>query len=73
MTTTTTTLTGKTAGNISTRKPHREDLVVWPDGEWARLGEVRDGEYGWKSDDYEIVANDDIKRLTALGIADEIF
>ncbi|MBN9505391.1 MAG: hypothetical protein J0I69_05135 [Altererythrobacter sp.] len=54
-----------------TQRPYTEhDIAVWPDGGWAELGEVWDGHYHWKSDDYEIVREDDFDRLKALGLAE---
>lgn len=55
-----------------TRQPHHpDDIVVWPDGSWATVGEVETGHYNWKSDDYEIVRLEDTERLTALGLDDQ--
>jgi hypothetical protein len=51
---------------------HSDDIVVWPDGWWATFGEVRNGEFTHRSDDYEIVGIDDITRLTELGVAGEL-
>ncbi|MFA7603337.1 MAG: hypothetical protein WCY29_10050 [Novosphingobium sp.] len=54
------------------QRPFNEyDIVVWPDGDWAELGEVWDGYWNWKSDDYEIVRADDDDRLKALGLAED--
>jgi len=50
----------------------QDDIAVWPDGSWAELGEVWNGDYDWKSDDFEIVRFDDVERLKALGIADDL-
>ena len=47
---------------------HSDDIVVWPDGTWAALEEVRNGEFTHMSDDYEIVRLDDVGRLKALGL-----
>jgi hypothetical protein len=56
-----------------TRGPyHPDDIVAWPDGSWATVGEVENGHYNWKSDDYEVVRLDDVKRLKALGLGDEL-
>ncbi len=52
----------------TTRVPDIEDIAVWPDGTWATIEDVRNGEYTWRSDDYEIVRYDDTDRLNALGI-----
>ena len=30
-----------------------DSVVVWPDGTWCYWSEV--SEYGWKSDDYEVL------------------
>lgn len=49
-----------------------DDIVVWPDGIWATLGEVRSGDFQHKSDDFEIVRRADKARLTLLGIAEEL-
>ncbi|MFD1911822.1 hypothetical protein [Halodurantibacterium flavum] len=55
------------------RQPyHPDDIVVWPDGGWATLGEVQAGEYGWRSDDYEVVRLEDIERLKVLGLAEDL-
>lgn len=43
-----------------------------PDGTWAFVGELCEGGYGHKSDDYEIVPLEDVERLRELGIADEL-
>jgi len=50
---------------------HPDDIVVWPDGAWAKLGEVRNGEFSHRSDDFEIVRLDDAARLKELGLPDE--
>lgn len=42
------------AGEKPKGKDDPEDIAVWPDGEWCFRDEL--GDYGWKSDDYEIVA-----------------
>jgi len=46
---------------------HREDIAVWPDGTWASLGDVEDGEFSFMSDDYEIVCLEDHPCLKKLG------
>ena len=57
----------------STQRPyHPDDIVVWPDGTWATLGDVWAGDFGWMSDDYEIVRADDVERLNALDLADDL-
>ncbi|RWJ31986.1 hypothetical protein [Mesorhizobium sp.] len=57
----------------STQWPYRlDDIVVWQDGTWATLGEVWAGDFGWMSDDYEIVRADDVERLKALNLADDL-
>lgn len=58
---------------ITTQTPpyHPDDIVVWPDGAWATLGEVRNGEFSHRSDDFEIVRLDDAARLKELGLPDE--
>jgi len=48
-----------------------DDVVVWPDGAWATLSEVRHAEYDHMSDDYEIVDRDNEERLHELGIDTE--
>ena len=49
----------------------QDDIAVWPDGCWAELGEVWEGYWNWKSDDYEIVRADDDEGLKALGLAED--
>lgn len=57
----------------STQRPyHPDDIVVWPDGTWATLSDLWAGGYGWMSDDYEIVRADDVERLKALKLADDL-
>ena len=57
----------------TTQRPyHPDDIVVWPDGTWATLAEVRAGEFNCMSDDYEIVRLEDVERLKALGLADDL-
>lgn len=51
---------------------HPDDIAVWPDGRWATLREIWAGDFGWKSDDYEIVRTDDVERLKALNLADDL-
>ncbi|SNS94041.1 hypothetical protein [Sphingopyxis indica] len=51
---------------------HSQDIVVWPDGGWATLEEVRLGEFAHRSDDYEIVRLEDGDRLRALGLAEQL-
>jgi len=53
------------------RQPHPDDIVLWPDGSWATLEEVRNGDYDWKSDDFEIIDQLDEARLKAAGVLDE--
>ena len=55
-----------------TEARHPEDLVVWPDGFWATLSEVRSGGFSHRSDDFEVVRHNDRARMQELGIADEI-
>ncbi|TCM51093.1 hypothetical protein C8J36_110100 [Rhizobium sp. PP-F2F-G48] len=55
-----------------TRTPNAEDIASWPDDTWARLGEVRRGDFDWKSDDYEVVLLEDTLRLRELAILDEL-
>lgn len=52
-------------------KPHPEDVVVWADGTHADYADVQRGEYGWMSDDYEVVSAENVVRLRELGIAVE--
>lgn len=33
-----------------------QQIAYWPDGSWAELSAVEEGEYGWKSDDYTVVS-----------------
>ncbi|MGK6316868.1 hypothetical protein [Neorhizobium sp. DT-125] len=59
--------------SIITHAPHHPDnIVVWPDGTWAALGEVWNGGFSYKSDDFEIVRFDNAARLKELGLADEL-
>jgi hypothetical protein len=52
----------------------QDDVAVWPDGSWATLGEVWSGEASHKSDDYEIIRENDSARLKeALGLTDDEF
>jgi hypothetical protein len=53
------------------RELHPDDVVLWPDGTWATLDEVRNGDFGWMSDDYEIIDHMDDARLKAAGVIDE--
>lgn len=56
----------------NTQRPlHLDDIAVWPDGFWAELGEVWDGHFSHRSDDYEIVRLEDDARLKALGLAED--
>lgn len=59
---------------ITTQTPpyHIDDIVVWPDGAWATLGEVRSGQFCHRSDDFEIIRLDEVARLKGLGLADEL-
>lgn len=45
-----------------------DDVALWPDGSWATLGDISNGDYHWKSDDYEIISYLETERLTALGV-----
>ncbi|MAA99198.1 MULTISPECIES: hypothetical protein [Hyphomicrobiales] len=49
------------------RKPHRDDIVLWPNGTSATREEVRNGHLAWKSDDHEIIDHMDETRLKAAG------
>jgi hypothetical protein len=51
---------------------HPDDIAVWPDGFWATLEEVRNGECNHRSDDFEIVPLENHARLKELGIANEL-
>lgn len=51
---------------------HCDDIVIWPDGNWATLGDVRTGDYDSMSDDYEIARLEDLDRLAALGLDQEL-
>jgi hypothetical protein len=51
---------------VNQRSPN--DIAVWPDGTWAELSAVWNGEYQSMSDDYEVVSSDDDARLKALGV-----
>jgi len=55
-----------------TRPNHPDDIVVWPDGCWTTLDEVRRGGWDWRSDDYEIVRLEDQTRLEELGLAADL-
>jgi hypothetical protein len=54
------------------RKYHPEDIAVWPDASWTHLDDL-EAALIWKSDDFEIVAQEDISRLRELGIYDEVY
>lgn len=43
----------------STKRRDPENLVRWPDGTEATLGEVLAGDFDWKSDDYEVIPFED--------------
>ena len=47
-----------------------DDFAVWPDGTLATLEDVQNGNYAWKSDDFEIVAQDNLERLRELDVLD---
>ncbi|UXS43039.1 hypothetical protein FY150_24895 (plasmid) [Agrobacterium tumefaciens] len=51
---------------------HPDDIAVWPDGTWASLREVGNGEFLFMSDDYEIVRLGDHPRLKELGLDREL-
>jgi hypothetical protein len=62
-----------TTTNLVPTKPlHSQDIAVWPDGTWAELGGVWNGEYHFMSDDYEVVSLEDHVRLKALGLDEEM-
>ncbi len=48
-----------------------DDIAIWPDGWWASLGAVWNGHYDNRSNDYEIVREDDFARLKELGLAED--
>ncbi len=50
------------------RKPCGDDIVLWPDGTTATVEDIRNGGFGWMSDDYEIIACDDAETIAARGI-----
>lgn len=54
------------------RQPHPDDIVLWPDGCWGTVSDLRRGDYAWKSDDYEVIALEDRQRLLETGILHEI-
>ncbi|TCM50702.1 hypothetical protein C8J36_11134 [Rhizobium sp. PP-F2F-G48] len=58
--------------STSTRTPNAEDIAFWPDGAWARLGDVSRGDFDWKSDDYEVVLMENTLRLRELTVFDEL-
>ncbi|WP_193378991.1 hypothetical protein [Sphingobium sp. DC-2] len=47
-----------------------DDIALWADGSWATLGDISNGDYHWKSDDYEIIPHLETERLIALGVYD---
>lgn len=49
---------------------HQDDIVIWPDGFHATVGEVRSGGFAHRSDDFEIVRLEDTDRLRELGVMD---
>ena len=57
-----------TGERISRKAFSLDDLAVWPDGSWATLGDVWNNEYAWKSDDFEMIDQDDAARMGDLGI-----
>jgi hypothetical protein len=44
----------------------KDDIVLWPDGVYATLGEIWAGDFTHRSDDYEIIRHDDHARLLEL-------
>lgn len=38
---------------MTIRKINPDDILRWPDGTWCYRG--NHGEYGWMSDDYEVL------------------
>ncbi|MBA8907949.1 hypothetical protein [Aminobacter ciceronei] len=60
------------ASHKAPRRPDPEDIALWPDGSWAHLGDVWNGEFDWKSDDYEVIGHDDEERLSKTGILDQL-
>jgi len=59
-----------TSANTKAPERHldREDIAVWPNGTWATLNDVWNGEFDFMSDDYEVVSHDNYERLRHLGI-----
>lgn len=51
---------------------HPDDIAVWPDGTWATVQDVANGEFTFMSDDYETVRLEDHPRLKALGLDSEL-
>ena len=49
-----------------------DDIAYWLDGTWGTIEDVRRGEFGHMSDDYEVIRIDDLDRLVELGIASEL-
>ncbi|MFC2253537.1 hypothetical protein ACETRX_28125 [Labrys portucalensis] len=45
--------------------------MLWPDGTWATLEAVRNGDFGWMSDGFEIIDHMDDVRPKAAGVIDE--
>lgn len=54
------------------RRYGQDDIAIWPDGCWAELRDVWNGDYAWKSGDYEIVRIEDEVRLKTLGLAPDL-
>lgn len=46
----------------------RDDIAVWPNGDWEYLETAWDGVDRGESDDFECVSSNDTKRLEELGI-----
>lgn len=47
---------------------NKDDFAVWPDGFWAVLEDIWNGHYSYRSDDYEMVHQDNHARLIELGV-----
>lgn len=45
-----------------------DDIAVWLDGTWATIGDIWKGDYGFMSDDYEVVRLVDVAGLKQLTI-----
>ena len=51
---------------------HRcDDIAIWADGSWATLEDISNGDYHWKSGDFEIISHLETERLEALGVYED--